>query len=109
MPSSVRVSAAEPTASPSIPANGERPRWTESAQSVPPMKPTKLAATIGSRTTGQVREDGLVAPRREAAVPWLQGGAPPPVDPLDSLACLRVLEAARSAAAGCSAIELEGA
>ena len=45
----------------------------------------------------------------EAAVPWLRSGAAPPVDPLDSLAGLRVLETARRAAATCSAIELEGA
>ena len=41
------------------PANGERPRWTASAHRTPPMKPAKLAATVGSRTTGQVREAGL--------------------------------------------------
>ena len=31
------------------------------------MKPTKLAATVGSRTTGQVREAGLPAPSSETA------------------------------------------
>ncbi len=32
----------------------------------------------------------------EAVVPWLRDGAPAPVDPRDSLACLRVLDAARA-------------
>jgi predicted dehydrogenase len=44
----------------------------------------------------------------EAVVPWLRGGAPAPVDPRDSLACMRVLDAARRSASTNSAIELEG-
>ena len=32
------------------------------AQSTPPTNPAKLAATVGSRTTGQVRDFGLEAP-----------------------------------------------
>jgi scyllo-inositol 2-dehydrogenase (NADP+) len=39
---------------------------------------------------------------------WLREGAPAPVDPRDSLACLRVLEAARRSAHTHSVIELEG-
>jgi scyllo-inositol 2-dehydrogenase (NADP+) len=39
---------------------------------------------------------------------WLRDGAPAPVDPRDSLACLRVLEAARRSAQTHSVIELEG-
>ena len=33
----------------------------------------------------------------EAVVSWLRDGAAAPVDPRDSLACLRVLDAARAA------------
>jgi scyllo-inositol 2-dehydrogenase (NADP+) len=39
---------------------------------------------------------------------WLRGDAPAPVDPRDSLACMRVLEAARRSAETNSVIELEG-
>jgi predicted dehydrogenase len=35
----------------------------------------------------------------EAVVPWLRDGAPPPVDPRDAVAVMRVLEAARESAA----------
>jgi scyllo-inositol 2-dehydrogenase (NADP+) len=44
----------------------------------------------------------------EGVVAWLRDGAPPPVDPRDSLACMRVLDAARISAATHSVIELEG-
>jgi predicted dehydrogenase len=44
----------------------------------------------------------------EGVVSWLRDGAPPPVDPQDSLACLRVLDAARRSAQTRSVIELEG-
>ena len=44
----------------------------------------------------------------EGVVSWLRDGAPAPVDPRDSLACLRVLEAARRSAQTNSVIELEG-
>jgi scyllo-inositol 2-dehydrogenase (NADP+) len=44
----------------------------------------------------------------EGVVSWLRDGAPPPVDPRDSLACLRVLDAARRSAESHSVIELEG-
>ena len=44
----------------------------------------------------------------EAVLPWLRDGAPAPVDPRDSLACLRVLDAARRSASTHSAIELQG-
>jgi predicted dehydrogenase len=44
----------------------------------------------------------------EGVVAWLRDGAPPPVDPLDSLACMRVLDAARRSAETRSVIELEG-
>jgi predicted dehydrogenase len=39
---------------------------------------------------------------------WLRGDAPAPVDPRDSLACMRVLEAARRSSDTHSVIELEG-
>jgi predicted dehydrogenase len=44
----------------------------------------------------------------EGVVTWLRDGAPPPVDPRDSLACMRVLGAARRSAETHSVIELEG-
>jgi predicted dehydrogenase len=44
----------------------------------------------------------------EGVVAWLRDGAPPPVDPNDSLACMRVLDAARRSAEAHSVIELEG-
>jgi predicted dehydrogenase len=43
----------------------------------------------------------------EAVPAWIRGEAPPPVDPRDSLAVLRVLDAARESAAQNSVIELE--
>jgi predicted dehydrogenase len=44
----------------------------------------------------------------EGVVAWLRDGAPAPVDPADSLACMRVLDAARRSAQTHSVIELEG-
>ena len=44
----------------------------------------------------------------EGVVSWLREAAPPPVNPKDSLAGLRVLEAARRSAESRSVIELEG-
>jgi predicted dehydrogenase len=44
----------------------------------------------------------------EGVVAWLHDDAPPPVDPRDSLACMRVLDAARRSAQTHSVIELEG-
>ena len=55
-------SAGSAICSPSLPANSERPRWTASADSVPPMIEAKLAATYGSSTTGQRRLSGWRAP-----------------------------------------------
>jgi predicted dehydrogenase len=61
---------------------------------------------------GYGEADGLVpgAYQRfyEGVVAWLRDGAPPPVDPRDSLACMRVLDAARRSAETHSVIELEG-
>jgi predicted dehydrogenase len=53
-------------------------------------------------------EPGAYVRFYEGVVPWLREGAPAPVDARDSLACLRVLDAARRSAATNSAIELEG-
>jgi scyllo-inositol 2-dehydrogenase (NADP+) len=44
----------------------------------------------------------------EGVVTWVRDGAPAPVDPRDSLACMRVLDAARVSAQKHSVIELEG-
>ena len=55
------------TSSPSLPANSDRPRWTASADSIPPMKPAKLAATNASSTTGQRRLSGWRAPTSASA------------------------------------------
>ena len=44
----------------------------------------------------------------EGVVAWLRDDAPPPVDPRDSVACMRVLDAARRSAQTHSVIELEG-
>jgi predicted dehydrogenase len=43
----------------------------------------------------------------EGVVAWLRDGAPPPVDPRDSVAVLHLLDAARASAASHSVIELE--
>jgi predicted dehydrogenase len=43
----------------------------------------------------------------EGVVAWLRDGAPPPVDPRDSVAVLHLLDAARRSAASHSVIELE--
>jgi predicted dehydrogenase len=45
----------------------------------------------------------------EAVVAWLREGAPAPVDPRDSMACLRVLDAARESAATSTPMQLGGA
>jgi predicted dehydrogenase len=43
----------------------------------------------------------------EGVVAWLRDGAPPPVDPRDSVAVLHLLDAARRSAASHSVVELE--
>jgi scyllo-inositol 2-dehydrogenase (NADP+) len=53
-------------------------------------------------------ETGAYQSFYEGVVAWLRDDAPPPVDPLDSLACMRVLDAARRSAQTHSVIELEG-
>ena len=65
--SSASRSCGAATSSPSLPANSDRPRWTASAESMPPMKPAKLAATNASSTTGQRRLSGWRAPTSASA------------------------------------------
>lgn len=69
--------------------------------------PGRLVTADGSQEVPL--EPGAYVRFYESVVPWIRDGAPPPVDPRDSLACLRVLEAARRSASTHSAIELEGA
>lgn len=72
----------------------------------------QLASGMRPGDPGYGAADGLLpgAYQRfyEGVVAWLRDGAPPPVDPRDSLACMRVLDAARRSAATHSVIELEG-
>jgi predicted dehydrogenase len=68
--------------------------------------PGRLVDASGSRELPLER--GAYERFYEAVVPWLRDGAPAPVDPRDSLACLRVLGAARRSAASRSSIELKG-
>src|ERR1700742_4715149 len=75
MTASWRAEGVEATSSPSRPAKGERPRCTARAPSAPPIRPAKLAATVGSRTTGQERETGLPAPLIGTARSALPGAA----------------------------------
>ena len=82
MGSSASRSSDAATSSPSLPANSERPRCTASADSIPPMKPAKLAATNASSTTGQRRLFGWRAPtsasaRSAASSPIASGSRPP--------------------------------
>jgi predicted dehydrogenase len=64
----------------------------------------------GDRGYGEAEglETGAYERFYEGVAAWLRDGAPAPVDPRDSLACMRVLEAARSSAETNSVIELEG-
>ena len=64
----------------------------------------------GDPAYGEVHglEPGAYQRFYEGVVAWLRDGAPPPVDPKDSLACMRVLDAARRSADTHSVIELEG-
>jgi predicted dehydrogenase len=53
-------------------------------------------------------EPGVYQRFYEGVRDWLREDAPVPVDPADSLACMRVLDAARRSAETDSVIELEG-
>jgi predicted dehydrogenase len=65
----------------------------------------------GTLTDGTRRLCGVDAGAYErfyaGVVAWLRDGAPPPVDPRDSVAVLHLLDAARRSAASHSVIELE--
>ena len=67
MGSSTRVSAGTATASPSRPANGDRPFSTRSPVRVPPSRPTTLAASRGSSTTASRCDGTARAPNSRVA------------------------------------------
>jgi predicted dehydrogenase len=69
--------------------------------------PGTLVDADGSRDVPL--EPGAYQRFYEAVVAWLRKGAPAPVDPHESLACLRVLDAARDSAGTSTPIQLGGA
>jgi predicted dehydrogenase len=98
------------------PLNGPRFRVSGlesgfSSDGLDPQEP-QLAEGLRPGDPGYGEAEGLVAGAYErfyeGVVAWLRGSAPPPVDPNDSLACMRVLDAARRSAETHSVIELEG-
>jgi predicted dehydrogenase len=86
-----------------IETRGLDPQWAQLADGVVPgtpgygeAPPARLADAHGSREVPM--QPGAYQDFYAAVVAWLRDGAAPPVDPADSLAGLRVLDAARTAA-----------
>jgi predicted dehydrogenase len=86
-----------------IETHGLDPQWAQLADGAVPgtlgygeAPPARLADAQGSREVPM--QAGAYQDFYAAVVAWLRDGAAPPVDPADSLAGLRVLDAARVAA-----------
>jgi len=86
-----------------IETHGLDPQWAQLADGVVPgtpgygaAPPARMADAGGNRELAM--QTGAYQDFYAGVVAWLREGAPPPVDPADSLAGLRVLDAARAAA-----------
>jgi predicted dehydrogenase len=104
------MSAIAPLYGPRFRVNGTRAGFAtdgldpQEAQLADGMRPGDEGYGIAPEAT---IEPGAYQRFYEAVVAWLRDGAPPPVDPRDSVAVLRLLDAARRSAASHSVIELE--
>jgi predicted dehydrogenase len=94
-----------------IETHGLDPQWGQLTDGVVPgapgygeAPPARLAGAHGSRDVPM--QAGAYQDFYAGVVAWLRDGAPPPVDPADSLAGLRVLDAARAAAATRSVVSV---
>jgi len=94
-----------------IATNGVDPQWDQLIAGLRPgdagygvMAPAQLADIDGRRDVPM--RDGAYQDFYAAVVGWLAHGDPAPVDPADSLSGLRVIDAARTAAATASVVEL---
>jgi scyllo-inositol 2-dehydrogenase (NADP+) len=94
-----------------IVTHGVDPQWDQLAGGMRPgdagygaMGPAQLADIDGRRDVPM--RDGAYQDFYAGVVAWLRHGAPPPVDPADSLAGLRVLDAARASARDATVVEL---
>jgi predicted dehydrogenase len=94
-----------------VATHGQDPQWDQLIAGLRPgdpgygaAPPATLAGADGSRELPM--RAGAYQDFYAEVVAWLRDGAPPPVDPADSLAGLRVLDAARAAAAGATVVEL---
>jgi predicted dehydrogenase len=95
-----------------IETHGLDPQWAQLADGVVPgttgygeAPPARLADAHGSREVPM--RPGAYQDFYAAVVAWLRDGGPPPVDPADSLAGLRVLDAARAAAETRAVVAIE--
>jgi predicted dehydrogenase len=97
-----------------IETHGLDPQWGQLADGGGPRTagygaapPARLANADVSREVAM--QPGAYQDFYAAVVAWVRDGAPPPVDPADSLAGLRVLDAARMAAQTRSVADVEAA
>jgi scyllo-inositol 2-dehydrogenase (NADP+) len=95
-----------------IETHGLDPQWAQLADGVTPAArgygaapPARLAGADSSREVAM--QPGAYQDFYAAVVAWVRDGAPAPVDPADSLAGLRVLDAARLAAQTRSVVDVE--
>ena len=94
-----------------IETHGQDPQWDQlSAGALPgdpgygAAPPAQIADATGRRETPM--RPGAYQDFYTGVVAWLRDDAAPPVDPADSVAGLRILDAARRAAATTSVVEL---
>jgi predicted dehydrogenase len=94
-----------------IVTHGVDPQWDQLVAGLRPgdagygvMAPAQIADIDGRRE--RPMRDGAYQDFYAAVVAWLRHGAPAPVDPADSLAGLRVIDAARVSAATATVVDL---
>ncbi len=94
-----------------IATHGVDPQWDQLIAGLRPgepgygvMAPAQIADLDGRRDIPM--RDGAYQDFYAAVVAWLRHDAPPPVDPADSLAGLRVIDAARISAATATVVDL---
>jgi scyllo-inositol 2-dehydrogenase (NADP+) len=94
-----------------VTTEGQDPQWDQLTHGMRPgdrgygeMEPAELADIDGRREIPM--RAGAWQDFYAGVVAWLRDGTPPPVDPRDSLAGLRVLDAARKSATTATVVEL---
>jgi predicted dehydrogenase len=97
-----------------IETHGQDPQWEQLVAGMAPgadgygaAPPARIAGADGAREVPM--QPGAYQDFYAGVVAWARDGAPPPVDPADSVAGLRVLDAARESATSASVVELEPA